>query len=116
MKGAILEDSNLRGADLRKAGLGGSNLKGANLTKARLRGASFEEEVSWWKYPRDSAPRDTDKSAVNMLGVILKEAEVSGVDLSMVHSLSLQQIQHACGDSTTKLPSGFTHPSRWPNC
>ncbi len=116
LKGAVLEETNLRRADLTEARLGGSNLKSANLTKAILKGARFEEEVSWWKYPKDTPPGDAMKNAVNMLGAILKGADLTGVDLSEVQSLTPQQVEHACGDNETKLPIGFTLPSRWPTC
>ncbi len=116
LKGVILEDSNLRNADLTEAKLGGSNLESANLTMAILKGARFVKDVSWWKYPENSAPGDAEKHAVNMLGVILKDADLAGADLRGVQNLTPQQLVDACGDSKTNLPKGFERPVGWPEC
>ena len=108
LKGVILEESNLRRANLTEASLGGSNLERANLTEAILKGARFEKDVSWWKYPENSAPGDAEKHAVNMRGVILMDTDLAGADLREVQSLTPQQLDEACGDAETKLPEGLT--------
>lgn len=108
LKGVILEESNLRGADLTEARLGGSNLTKANLTEAILKDAIFEKDESWWKYPPEkTVPDDAEEHAVNMLGVILKDADLSGADLRKVQSLTAEQFEDACWDKDTALPKGI---------
>ncbi len=66
--------------------------------------ATFGSGVVWWRYRRDIVPMDARKQAVNMLGVILKNARLQGVDLSGVQNLDTHQLNQACTDDKTKAP------------
>ncbi len=108
LKGVNLEDANLRHADLTGASLGGSNLESANFTKATLTDAKFEEDVPSWKYPPDEADSgDAAEQGVNMLGTILTDANLTGVDLSDVQNLTPQQLEDACGVGKVSAPKAF---------
>ena len=39
---------------------------------------------------------------------------IEGVDLSSAQGLEQTQIELACGDASTKLPSGLKAPAGWP--
>ena len=116
LKGAILDDANLRRADLTSTSLGGSRLASANLTNARLKDARFEDDIAWWKYSDESSAGDAERQPVNMLGTILKGADLAGADLSRVLSLTPQQLEDACGDHETRLPKGMLAPEQWQKC
>ena len=58
--------------------------------------------------------RETDLSGADHRGAYLYPTRISGADLSAVKGLTDTQLQIACGDATTKLPSGLKAPSRWP--
>ena len=86
---AILSGANLSGANLTKANLfftklSGADLSGANLTKA-------------------------DLLFTNLSGANLRGTDLSGVDLRGTGTnVSQSQLDHACGDKETRLPSGLT--------
>jgi uncharacterized protein YjbI with pentapeptide repeats len=84
---ADLSFANLQGADLsfanlQRADLSFTNLQGSNLRRANLEGAS-------------------------LLNANLKNANLNGADLSST-VLTQAQLNDACGDQTTKLPSSLT--------
>jgi Pentapeptide repeats (8 copies) len=113
IKGASLSGADLRGADaswafLVKASLVATHLQGAHLIRANLQGA----------YLFLADLRDADLLFVNLqdadlTGADLKDADLGGADLrradlSTARSLVQEQLEGACGDETTKLPSGLT--------
>ena len=40
--------------------------------------------------------------------------DIEGADLSQAENLTQQQIEIACGDDKTKLPSDLQMPAAWP--
>ncbi|MDO8055926.1 MAG: pentapeptide repeat-containing protein, partial [Candidatus Hermodarchaeota archaeon] len=93
LKGAILIEANLKRANLRKADLQEADLKGANLEEASLANASLAfatvEEAN------------------------LRGADISGAYLRTSKGLTQEQLDDACGDEKTDLPSGlFVKPCR----
>ena len=67
----------------------------ANLARADFRGATF------------TAPIDFD-------GAFFFLTRIEGLDLSKSTGLSQWQLNMACGDARTELPSGLTRPEDWP--
>jgi uncharacterized protein YjbI with pentapeptide repeats len=84
--GADLTKAELNRAVLAKADLSGATLVGAYLKRANLRGAILVK----------ASVSDAD----------LDLAELHGSDLSQTIGLVQDQIERACGDTTTKLPPG----------
>jgi len=99
------QDANLTNVDFTKAELGraqfhdadisGSRFSFANLARADFRGATF------------TAPIDFD-------GAFFFLTRIEGLDLSNSAGLSQWQLNMACGDARTELPSGLTRPEDWP--
>ncbi|KZX19762.1 hypothetical protein ACH61_03144 [Rathayibacter tanaceti] len=48
-----------------------------------------------------------------MLGVDLRDADVSGAELAEAIYLTQAQVNSARGDDTTTLPPHFEYPSHW---
>lgn len=102
---AIFSNAQLQGANFEKADLSrvifdkavitGSNFMYANLSRAALSKAIFEGGLDF-------------KNAFFLF------ARIEGVDLSQAQNLTQQQMDMACGDSSTKLPAGLTAPAQWP--
>lgn len=99
-KEAKLSNANFTKADLGRsqfdgAEVGGSRFSLANLARADFRGAAF------------SAPVDFDRSFLFL-------ARFEGVDLGASTGLAQWQVDMACGNDATVLPSGLTKPANWP--
>lgn len=105
MQRADFSGANLTGADFEKSELGraiftgawidGAVFRFANLARADLRSARF------------SGP-------LELRGAFLFRTMIEGVDLSNAVGLAQWQIDMACGNDSTKLPSDLTAPSGWP--
>jgi uncharacterized protein YjbI with pentapeptide repeats len=85
---ANLFDANLSRADLSGADLTGDDLTGANLARVNLSSANLV--------------------GANLTDAKLFDANLSGANLITARNLSQQQLDKACGNADTKLPSGFT--------
>lgn len=105
MQRTNFSSAKLTGTDFSKAELGRANFEGAlltgtkftksNLSRARFEGATFE-------------------GAVDFEDTFLLLTRIEGLDLSNASGLQQEQIDLACGDDKTKLPSGLTAPGTWP--
>ena len=80
--GQTVENGSFRNVDLEEA-----DLRGADLEEADFRGADFEGAL--------------------MKGADLDHTDLRGADLSAAVGLTLSQLDDACLDETTKLPSEF---------
>jgi BTB/POZ domain-containing protein KCTD9 len=87
--GADLSDVNLSNADLREANLRNVDLSGANLRNADLRNAALGHEPNT---PQPSSPRDSNISAAQKAGAILRARE--RYDNEKIQSIT-KQIQSA---------------------
>lgn len=105
MQRSNFQDAKLTNVDFTKAELGraqfhnadisGSRFSFANLARADFRGATF------------IAPIDFDRAFFFL-------TRIEGIDLSGSTGLSQWQLNMACGDTSTKLPSGLKRPENWP--
>ena len=82
-------------AQFHNADIGGTRFSFANLARADFRRATF------------TAPIDFDRAYFFL-------TRIEGVDLSGSEGLSQWQVNMACGDAQTGLPSGLTRPKNWP--
>ena len=94
---ANLQRANLFDATLQGALLLGANLQGADLTNANLQGASLIE----------ANLQGANLVNANLQVAILRNATLQGADLSIVLGLTQEQLDEACGDAETRLPSGL---------
>lgn len=88
-----------RGAQIPRGRFKGANLGGAKLADTNLSRADF---------------RGATLAGANMRTAYLYMARFEGVDLSRVSGLTQAQIDTACGDAKTVLPSGLKAPRSWP--
>lgn len=95
LTGTDFSKAELGRADFEGAALTGTKFTKANLSRARFEGATFE-------------------GAIDFEDSFLLLTRIEGLDLSAATGLEQQQIDLACGDDKTKLPSGLTAPGTWP--
>jgi len=128
--GVNLSHANLSGANLEKAILDKANMRTsrlirANLISASLREANFEGSdfnsatLQAADFSRSDL-RNADFTNANLTKALLsatnldnaefKRAILNGADLSAAKGLTSEQLDVACGDSETKLPSGLSIP------
>lgn len=95
LTGVDFEKAELGRANFQKAVLTGTRFTLANLSRADLTGAIFEGPITF------------DRAFMYL-------TRIQGMDLSAAVGLQQSQIELACGDASTKLPSGLTVPTSWP--
>ncbi|MDE2134522.1 MAG: pentapeptide repeat-containing protein [Alphaproteobacteria bacterium] len=102
----------LAGADLANTCVKGGNLRGADFDNARLvlmcmsfadfRGATFRRaDLSG----ANLASADLD--GADLTGANMTITSIKGADLTHVRGLTQKQLDAACGDTDTKVPSGM---------
>lgn len=89
---ATLNRARLNGTDMRDVEAYGAVFSGANFSGANLSNASF---VGTWL------------QGASFSNAILEGTNFSGADLSRATGLTQRQLNLACGDEATKLPSGL---------
>lgn len=97
LKGLRLDNMDLEGSKLRRADLENGSFRNVDLEDADLRGADLE----------DADFRGADFESALMKGADLGHTDLRGADLSTAVGLTLSQLDDACVDETTKLPSDF---------
>ncbi len=122
LDGTHLEMANLTGAHLRQANLFSVHLEGARFVRAHLEGANIYGGTLVGEIDGEGTVGVNFATAhleaatftgVDMGAVNLDRAHLHGADLSKVHKLRQDQIDHAYGDSETRLPPGLTKPDHW---
>ena len=93
-----LSSAYLLAADLTAAYIGSANLSGANLVGAKLIGANLN-------YANLSS---ADLTNAKLSRTNLSGTHLSGTNLSRTEGLVQQQLDTACGDEHTQLPSGLS--------
>jgi hypothetical protein len=92
LRGAMLDGANLGHSGLAQANLEGASLKGADLTSANLIGAVLKNAVLGGATARYAR----------------LDADLTGVDLTLVKDLETAYLENACSDGGTTLPDGFS--------
>lgn len=103
LHGANLERAVLRYATLSGADLEGARLVGADLTHARLDGARL--------IGADLTDALLDQADLG--GALLDQAVLFGADLSDTRNLTLDQLEEAFGDASTRVPGNLLAPESW---
>lgn len=120
LAGISAEGASFAGAELQRSDFSGAVLTGADFEKAELGRANFDKAVlTGTRFPLANLAR-ADFSGASFQGAIdFKKAfmfltRIEGLDLSAATGLDQAQIDIACGNADTKLPSGLTKPASWP--
>lgn len=99
-QGARLNNVSFAKAELGRAQFHDADLSGISFSFANLARADFRQATV-------TAPIDFDRAFLFL-------TRIEGVDLSNSTGLSQWQLDMACGDARTGLPSGLARPSNWP--
>ncbi|WP_244480366.1 pentapeptide repeat-containing protein [Rhizobium sp. Root1220] len=114
------EEATFAGAELQRANFNGAKLSGANFEKAELGRASFNKAVLTGTRFKLANLSRADFSQATFDGPLAFDhafmflTRIDGLDLSAATGLDQAQINLACGDAKTKLPSGLSAPVNWP--
>lgn len=87
------------------------NLSGANLSIANLFGARFNRTSFANSNLQDATAVGTFFGSSDLSGANLEGANLSGADLGIARGLTQAQLDRACGDASTRLPTGKSIPS-----
>ena len=119
--GAYLIKANLRGANLANANLAGARLGNANLREANLRKANLNSSILVRTNLKQADLRGSDLRNARLSRAILTQSDLSDANLKgaklqdakldHVRGLTQAQLNKACGDVHTVLPSGFSIPT-----
>jgi hypothetical protein len=112
---ANLAHSDLQQADLFTADFRRASLSHANMRRANLSMANFKEASLMYANLEEADLRGADFSKAVLLHVNLRNADLREVDLSQARLLTQEQIDQACVDESTKLPSGLRKPPPCPD-
>jgi hypothetical protein len=113
LTGVHLEGACLIGARLEGAYLHHAHLEGAMLSLAHLEGAWLDHahlERTWIGSARLD---DAHLEHAHLKGAILNDTHLEGACLLGVSGLSDDRLRRAFGDEHTILPSGVTQPKQW---
>lgn len=117
---AIADGASFVGAELQRADFTGAQLTKANFEKAELGRANFDKAVltgvsfALANLSRADLTGASFEGPISFDRAFMFLTRIEGLDLSAATGLQQAQIELACGDSSTKLPSGLSIPSNWP--
>lgn len=117
---ADAENAKFNSAEMQRANFKNAKLDGADFTKAELGRADFEgATLTGTKFTMANLSRSQFEGAkftgpIDFSNAFLLLARIEGLDLTAATGLEQKQIDIACGDSKTKLPSGLKAPADWP--
>ncbi|MDG1417321.1 MAG: pentapeptide repeat-containing protein [Maricaulis sp.] len=97
-----LRQANLSLATMNNATFDGADLSVANLFGARFTGASFANTNL-----RDAILVGSHFGGANLSGAEMSGANLSGAEMQSATGLTQNQLDTACGDRSTQLPSGL---------
>ncbi|MEM7463398.1 MAG: pentapeptide repeat-containing protein [Pseudomonadota bacterium] len=117
---ADLSNANFLKSEMQRANFTGANLTNANFEKSELGRVNFSDaDLNGTDFRYSNLARADFRTAIfdtpiDFTGTYLYLTRFEGVDLSKAIGIQQWQIDLACGDASTKLPSGTTAPDTWP--
>jgi uncharacterized protein YjbI with pentapeptide repeats len=118
--GMAAAGASFAGAEIQRADFTGADLTGADFQKAELGRAQFDKAViTGTKFMQANLSRADFRGAqfeglLDFTGAFLFLTRFEGLNLTAATGLEQRQVDQACGDAATKLPSGISTPSSWP--
>lgn len=107
-------------AEMQRSNFTGAVLRGVDFTKAELGRADFADaDITGTSFTLASLARADLSGAkfsgpIDLSGAFLFLTRIEGLDLSAATGMQQWQVDMACGDDNTKLPSGLTAGAGWP--
>lgn len=120
LSGISAKGADFRGAELQRSSFANAVLLGANFAKAELGRADFsgatlgDNGFAFANLARAAFKTAKIEGAMDFSGAYMFLTRIEGVDLTAAKGLTQPQIDLACGDTATKLPSGLNPPTTWP--
>lgn len=111
MRGQNFAGARLRQADLSLSVMNRVNFAGADLRDVEAYGGVFSSSNFAGADLTHSSFVGTHLSGANFAGAKLEGTNFSGAELDSARGLSQAQLNRACGDASTRLPSGLRIPS-----
>ncbi len=117
---ASVNGASFANAELQRAEFAGAQLANADFQKAELGRADFDKAIlsdvnfSFANLSRATLGGAVMKGPVSFSGAFLYLARIEGLDLSNATGLQQAQLNLACGDGSTKLPTWLKAPAVWP--
>jgi uncharacterized protein YjbI with pentapeptide repeats len=114
------QGASFAGAELQRANFTGADLKGASFEKAELSRVIFDQAVltgtsfASANLARADLTKAIFKGPLDFSSAFLSLTRLEALDLSASTGLEQHQLDMACGDDKTVLPSGLTKPQSWP--
>ena len=118
--GGIFKNSNFFKAEITRADFSGAVLTNSNLSKGQFSRVNFTDasfdnvNLDFTSLARSDLRGVMFKGPVSMEGTFLFRARLEGVDLNNISGLENWQLELACGDDATVVPSGLSRPGAWP--
>lgn len=100
----------LRQSDMSLATMDGVNFSGANLSIANLYGARFTGASFKNANLDDATLVGGSFDGADFTGATMNKANLSGAEMAKSRGLTQDQLNSACGDAFTELPSGLNVP------
>lgn len=117
---ASLNGASFANAELQRAEFDSAQLANADFQKAELGRADFNKAVlsdvnfSFANLSRATLSGAVIKGQISLSGAFMYLTRIEGLDLSNAAGLQQAQLNLACGDNSTKLPSWLKAPAVWP--
>ena len=103
MRSTDLTNATLTRVIARKANFHDATLRGANLSYGRFEQATFKDAEM-----ELAVLNSGNFDGADFKDASLRHAQLGGADLSRARGLTQDQLDEACGDSRTRLPSGLS--------
>lgn len=108
-----LSYTDISDANLNEAKLQGAFLMGTNLQVATLMEANLQDSFLISANLQGAVLMEANLQGAVLMGANLQVANLQGANLTGAKYLTLQQIESAIGDHTTRLPDNLEAPSHW---
>lgn len=118
--GLSAKGASFRGAEMQRSSLANAVLTGADFEKAELGRVDFsgatlgDNSFAFANLARAGFKSAKIEGFLDFSGAYMFLTRIEGIDLSAAKGLTQAQIDLACGDPSTKLPTGLNAPSSWP--
>jgi uncharacterized protein YjbI with pentapeptide repeats len=116
----IAKGTSFASAELQRAAFDGADLSYASFEKADLSRASFDEAIlsgasfTYANLSRADLSKARIEGTIGLDKAFMLLTRIEGLDLSRATGLDQSQIDIACGNGETRLPTGLATPASWP--
>ena len=112
--------ANFSKAEISRSNFSGSNLQGVDMSKSEFSRVVFSSsnlngvDLSFTNLARADLRDIKHDENLSLEGAFLFLTNIEGLDFSNLRGIAQWQIDMACGDDETQLPSNISRPDSWP--